>query len=32
MKMRELREVIRWLCNDRPKAALKVLDMFVKVA
>ncbi|WP_436852866.1 hypothetical protein [Enterobacter hormaechei] len=32
MKMRELREVIRGLCNDRPKAALKVLDMFVKVA
>ncbi|MEG6001057.1 hypothetical protein ABK923_15355 [Enterobacter hormaechei] len=32
MKMRELREVIRGLCNDRPKAALKVLEMFVKVA
>lgn len=32
MKMRELREVIRGLCNDRPKAAIKVLEMFVKVA
>jgi len=32
MKMRELREVIRGLCNDRPKAALKVIEMFVKAA
>ncbi|MFR3743356.1 MAG: hypothetical protein ACLTYF_29710 [Escherichia sp.] len=32
MKMRELREVIRGLCNGRPKAALKVLEMFLKVA
>lgn len=32
MKMRELREVIRSLCNDRPRAALKVLEMFIPAA
>lgn len=32
MKARELREVIRSLCNDRPKAALKVLELFVPAA
>ena len=32
MKVRELREVIRSLCNDRPRAALKVLEMFIPAA
>ena len=32
MKARELREVIRSLCNDRPRAALKVLEMFIPAA
>ncbi|EJQ2008237.1 hypothetical protein FZI51_12555 [Cronobacter sakazakii] len=32
MKIRELREVVRSLCNDRPKAALKVLELFIPAA
>lgn len=32
MKMRELREVVRSLCNDRPRAALKVLELFLPAA
>jgi hypothetical protein len=32
MKPRELKEVIRSMCNDRPRAALNVLELFVKVA
>ncbi|MCK6836266.1 hypothetical protein L8S32_05255 [Enterobacter asburiae] len=32
MKLRELREVVRSLCNDRPRAALKVLELFLPAA
>ncbi|HEY3982913.1 hypothetical protein [Cedecea sp.] len=32
MRMNELREVVRGLCNDRPRAALKVLELFIKAA
>ena len=30
MKSRELREIVHSLCNDRPRAALKVLELFIK--
>ncbi len=31
MKPSELKEVVRSMCNDRPRAALKVLELFMKV-
>lgn len=32
MQPRELKEVVRSMCNDRPRAALKVLELFMKAA
>lgn len=32
MRPSELNDVVRSLCNDRPLAAIKVIELFVKVA
>lgn len=32
MRPNELKEVIRSMCNDKPRAALKVLELFMKAA
>ncbi|ELI8098298.1 hypothetical protein RSG06_002218 [Yersinia enterocolitica] len=32
MRPNELKEVVRSMCNDRPRAALKVLELFTKAA